>query len=192
MIPCVGCKNLQVRLRLLKQGHTDSGMSFSQACHLHTLLSWTRGQLRLLSLPSRYLPLVYTDGTLQSWIFYPKTLFLPLMISKAVNYQLFTSKPQRLSCFWTGLIRCDRAAMTLQLPRCTDYSHLICEFQVISSELCYTQGRSTRIPVLCSSCILGFIHPLPTFKTDCSPHLEDCLSLMRPKVSRQCSIGLLF
>lgn len=89
-----------------------------------TLLSWAQGQLRLLSLPSRCLALFYTDGAMQSWIFYPRMFFLPWMISKAVKYQLFTGKQQRLSCFWIGVTCCGRAAMKLQLSHCINYSHL--------------------------------------------------------------------
>lgn len=51
-------------------------------------------------------------------------LFLPWTTSKAVKYQLFAGKQQRLSRFWIGVTCRGRAARKLPLSHCIDYSRL--------------------------------------------------------------------
>lgn len=121
LLPVLDSKNLQIALCYQSRDRLDEDVNFREACHLHTpLLDMRRAQA---AFPT-YLALFYTDGAMQSWIFYPKMFFLLWVISKAVKHQLFTGKQQRLSCFPIGVTCCGRAAMKLQLSHCINYGHL--------------------------------------------------------------------
>lgn len=74
-------KNLQRGAWYQSEDRLDPDVNLRETCPLHALLSWSSGCFH-------YLVLFYSDGAMQSWIFYPKMLFLPLMMRKAVKYQL--------------------------------------------------------------------------------------------------------